>query len=117
MKTPNPIDSAKELSEYELNTLLPALIAGFSTKTIDNTIHADDIVKALTAKEYKITPRRLRKCVNYIRTNSLLPLMGNVNGFYCSNNTEEIQKQIASLNASASTYLKAADGLKKFITQ
>ena len=110
-------DITEELSDYELKTLVPALIAGFKTKTKDNPIKAPDIIKSMVAKDYSITQARLRKCVNYIRCNGLLPLIGTSKGYYCSNDTVEIEKQITSLHQRAYSINQAALGLKKFITK
>jgi hypothetical protein len=75
-----------ELNEDELY-LIPYLISGFEKRTVNNPIKAPDIVKAMNdhfkAKgliKSKFSDVRLRKCVNYIRVNSLIPLIATSKG-------------------------------------
>jgi len=63
----------------------------------------------------RFTPVRLRKYVNHIRLNGLLPVIATSEGYFVSYNREVIEKQIKSLNERASSIRKCADGLTKFI--
>ena len=65
--------------------------------------------------EFKLTQVRLRKMVNFIRCNAIVPLIGTSNGYYVSYNKEEVAKQIQSLNERASSIMNAANGLNKFV--
>ena len=100
-----------ELTDLE-KTLIPLLIAGFSNRTKDNPIKEPQIVSKM--KEYKLTSARLRKCINFIRANGLLPIIGTSKGYYVSYDSEEIKKQIASLNQRANSIIRCAQGLQKY---
>jgi hypothetical protein len=109
-----------ELNELEL-LLIPNLINGFKNKTKQNPIKAPDIVKAmnvfLSNKKIKLkfTEPKLRKCVNHIRKNGLIPLIATSNGYYVTNDKEEILAQIESLTQRANSMLAGASGLNKFL--
>jgi len=107
------IDKEKEI--------LPFLIKGFKTHTQTNPIKAPVIVnqmnKFLLANGYeiKLTEPRLRKMVNYIRVNSLLPLIATSDGYFITNEKEILLSQIKSLNERASSIKDCANGLLKFL--
>ena len=65
--------------------------------------------------EINITGVRLRKFVNFYRTNGILPIIATSEGYLITNNKEVIQSQIKSLEQRAASILKAASGLRKFI--
>ncbi len=110
-----------ELKAEELNILLPMLIAGFRTKTKDDPIKAPVIIEkmneALSSKghKFKLSEPRLRKLCNYIRSNGILPLIANSNGYFVSNDKKEIEDQITSMEERASAISNAANGLRKFL--
>lgn len=109
-----------ELSETEKMLLAP-LIAGLKRRTKSNPITADEIIPNMNRyliekkADFKLTGARLRKIVNYIRVNHLLPLMATSEGYYTAESVDEIKGQIKSLEERASAIQKAADGLKKFL--
>lgn len=109
-----------ELTHEELK-LIPLLICGFKTHKKNNPITAPAIV-ALVNKYcndkklgLKITEVRLRKCVNYIRANAMLPVMAASNGYYVSNDKKEIEKQIQSLLERAASIESCAKGLQNIL--
>jgi len=112
----------EELNEKETK-LLPMLITSFSRYTKENPIKADSIVVRLNEflernhYDIKVSDARLRKMTNYIRSNGLLPLIATSNGYHVSNDVEEIQNQIDSLQQRANAILRSAEGLKKFINE
>jgi hypothetical protein len=53
--------------------------------------------------------------VNYIRTNSIIPLIATSNGYFTSNCKETIQDQVKSLQERASSIMRCAEGMKKFL--
>lgn len=112
----------EELSEEEI-LLIPYLIKGFQTKTKENPIKAPQIVKSMNTYlnlnqiNLKFTEIKLRKCVNYIRANGLLPLIANSKGYYVSYDIEEIQNQIKSLQQRASSIMDASIGLINYINK
>jgi len=110
----------KELTEEE-KKLVPILIKGFNTKTKDNPIKAPEIVSAINSKRETLGLKsnfsevRLRKIVNFIRAEGILPLIATSNGYYCSKNKEEIKSQIESLTQRADAIMVSANGLKKYL--
>lgn len=104
----------EELTDKESN-LIPILVAGLKFYSKDNPIKEPDIVMRMNNKGYQITGARLRKLVNYIRTNSIAPIIATSKGYYFSTDKEEIEKQIRSLEERASGIYNAAAGLRKFI--
>jgi hypothetical protein len=111
----------KDLTESDLK-IIDTLINGFKTKTIDNPIKAQEIVKRFNEfaeitnqKDMKLTEVKLRKYVNYIRSNSLLPLIATSKGYYTSYDKDEILKQVISLKERASSIRGCAEGLKEYL--
>ena len=62
-----------------------------------------------------MTGARLRKIVNYIRTNALQPLMATSKGYFVSNDVNVIMDQIQSLNQRAKSIRDCAHGLELLI--
>ncbi len=109
----------KELTEDE-KKLVPVIIKGLSTKTKDNPIKGIDIVNAINLNKEKygvklFSEPRLRKIVNFIRTEGILPLIATSNGYYVTNDRAELQSQIDSLTQRAEAIMTSANGLKKFL--
>lgn len=83
----------------------------------NNPIKAPNLiqrVKQITNKE-KFAQARLRKIINFIRANGILPVIATSNGYYTSYETNEILKEIKSLNERADAIKFASDGLKIFL--
>lgn len=108
-------DVTYELTDNEIQ-ILPILIKGFKNYTEKNPIKEPDIVARFNERNnLKLSGVRLRKLVNYIRSNSLLPLIATNRGYYVSYNRDVIQSQIKSLTQRANSINNCADGLQKFI--
>jgi hypothetical protein len=58
---------------------------------------------------------RLRKMVNYIRTNGIIPLIATSHGYFTTDCKETISEQIKSLQERANSIERCAAGLKKFL--
>jgi hypothetical protein len=114
-------DITYELTKEEM-ALIPPLVKGFSTHTVDNPIKAPEIVAAmrrhLKSKGSRTTfsEARLRKCCNYIRGQGLLPLIATSKGYFVSRDRVVIESQIRSLVERADAIAHSAHGLNKFIT-
>ena len=110
----------REMTDEE-KKLVPILIKGFSTKTKDNPIKAPEIVQSINGKretlglKLNFSEVRLRKIVNFIRAEGILPLIATSNGYYCSKDKEEIKNQIESLTQRAEAIMSSANGLNKFL--
>ena len=109
-----------ELTSEEME-ILQLVIHGFRAYKKSNPIKAELIVKRMNVflenNGYKIrlTQPRLRKLVNYIRSNGLLPLIATSNGYFTSDCKLTIQQQIISLQERANSIENAVQGLKKFL--
>ena len=102
------------LNDYELE-LVPIMVASFKTKNINNPIKAADIISSMKANGYKMSGPRLRKICNYIRTNSLLPLIATSKGYYVSYDKQQILDQIQSLQERADAIKNCALGMRSFL--
>ncbi len=113
-------EHTSDLSETELE-MIPFLIEGFKTHDEKDPIKGPVIVKKLNLffankqSPFKMTEVKLRKCVNYIRSNSLLPLIATSSGYFCTGNKDIINSQIISLKQRAYQINMGAGGLEKFL--
>ena len=109
-----------ELTSEEME-ILQLVIYGFRAYKKTNPIKAELIVKRMNLylenNGYKIrlTQPRLRKLVNYIRSNGLLPLIANSHGYFTTDCKQTIQEQIKSLKERANSIKRCASGLEKFL--
>ena len=82
---------------------------------VDDTTY--ELNEYLKNNGYKIrlTQPRLRKLVNYIRSNSLLPLIATSQGYFTTDCKLTIQEQIKSLQERANSIDRCARGLNNFL--
>jgi len=100
-----------ELTGYEQDIIVPLVISGLRTK-LNKSMAASNkyICSQLNKKGYKISPPRLRKVINHIRVNGLIVnLLANSQGYYISNDHEEIDKYVESLRQRAREITKIAN--------
>lgn len=113
-------DITKELTNEEKLFLKP-LLNGFNSHGKDNPIKAPDIVEAMNKWAIKkgikanFSEVRLRKMVNAIRTNGVLPLIATDKGYYTTTERAELEKQILSLRERANSIMRCATGLQKIM--
>src|SRR4051812_18194234 len=95
------------LSEYELK-MVPLFVKGFKDKIgPEHAITNKQIVSSMKEKEYKINDSRVRKIINHIRINNIIPcLMATSKGYYISHDPEEINSFIESLKGRESAINK-----------
>jgi hypothetical protein len=89
-----------DLTNYERNTLLPIMCKCFSHHIgKENAVTNSVICEKMNNKGYeKVTEARVRKIINHIRTNNLVPrLMASGNGYYITNSPSELRDYISSL--------------------
>jgi len=109
-----------ELSEDELE-IIPLVKLFFELYNKENPIKSPAFVEMINRNllhngyTIQINEVRLRKFVNYIRKNSLLPLIATSKGYFVSYDPEVIKSQIRSLRERASSILDCANGLQGFI--
>lgn len=102
-----------ELTEEELG-MVDTMVSGFNRYTKENPIKAPEIIRSMKSKGYKITEPRLRKIVNHIRVNGIIPLIATSNGYFVTYDKEEIKKQVKSLKQRARSINEAARGMEKW---
>lgn len=96
--------------------LLPIIIAGLKTKVgKEMAIHGATICQKVSEKFGKLTEPRLRKIVNHIRTNGMLPVIATSKGYYISHDRDEINAQIQSLEQRRESINQAIQGLARWI--
>ena len=96
--------------------LLPIIIAGLKTKVgKEMAIHGATICEKVSEKFGKLTEPRLRKIVNHIRTNGMLPVIATSKGYYISHDRDEIHAQIQSLEQRREAINQAIQGLARWI--
>jgi len=109
-----------ELTSEEME-ILPIVVHGFRNYKKDNPIKSDLIVSRLNEylqkheSKIRMNGPRLRKIVNYIRTNGIIPLIATSNGYFTSDCKETIKEQIKSLQERANSIQRCANGLNKFL--
>lgn len=113
-------DITCELTPDE-NRLIGVIILGLKRKSKANPIKGAEIVAAINGQKEKygikqFSEPRLRKIVNFIRSEGILPIMGTSNGYYVSYDPDELNGQIESLTQRADAIMSSANGLKKWIT-
>ena len=94
------------------------LIPAFKKRNSNNPILASEICRLVNEKmnlDFKLSEVRLRRIINYYRINSILPVLSNKNGYYCSNDVTEIRDCIDSLTQRATAILDTTFGLEKWI--
>lgn len=87
------------LYDYELRVLLPVILAGLKDKQGKrNAVTNTYIIGRLKAQNYKIDAARLRKVINHIRTNDLIPgLIATSEGYYLATSEQELMDYEDSL--------------------
>ena len=109
------------LTDDEL-VMLDLFVALVKYRTKETAIKSVEIVRKINAiiqplaLKTQFNGARLRKISNHLRRNSLLPLCGTKIGYYCTDDADEIAREIQSLRDRANAINAAADGLLYFIT-
>ena len=108
-----------ELTQEEIQ-LAHDLIKHFGRKTKDNPVKARDIVEGVknTYKlSFKFDEARLRKIVNYYRVNYIIPILSSKNGYYVSEDPEDIKAMTKSLSQRASSIIDCVIGLDRWMIE
>lgn len=87
------------LNDYELRVLLPVILAGLKDKQGKrNAVTNGYIIGRLKQQGYRIEAARLRKVINHIRTNDLIPgLIATSEGYFLAENEQELMDYEDSL--------------------
>lgn len=108
-----------ELTTYERDMLVPIIIEGLKKRIgAKNAIRSIDISRLLESNGYQpISGPRVRKCVNYIRTNGLVPhLIANCRGYFVATSVEEVERYADSLQQRANSILSVKKALTEQLT-
>ena len=87
------------LNDYELRVLLPVILAGLKDKQGKrNAVTNGYIIGRLKQQGYRIDAARLRKVINHIRTNDLIPgLIATSEGYFLAEHEQELMDYEDSL--------------------
>ena len=87
------------LNDYELRVLLPVILAGLKDKQGKrHAVTNGYIIGRLKQQGYRIDAPRLRKVINHIRTNDLIPgLIATSEGYFLAEDEQELMDYEDSL--------------------
>lgn len=94
----------ERLTDYELNMVVPALVNGLKRRVgAKYAVRNKEMCQGLMAHGFdKISEARIRKCINYIRIQGLVPhLIANSHGYYVATTVEEVEAYCESLKGRA----------------
>lgn len=97
-------DYTATLTTYERDMLVPLLAAYLKTRVgAKYAVRNKEMCRMFTEKGYQgLTEARVRKCINYIRINGLVPhLIANSRGYFCATSIEQVETYIESLDQRA----------------
>ena len=97
-------DYTATLTTYERDMLVPLLAAYLKTRVgAKYAVRNKEMCRMFTEKGYQgLTEARVRKCINYIRINGLVPhLIANSHGYFCATSIEQVENYIESLDQRA----------------
>lgn len=108
-------NETKPLSEYERDTLTPIIVRGLSMKIgKERAIKNSEICAKMRMAGYRIDNARLRKVINHIRVNALLPgVIATSDGYYIATTKTEMADYIASLESRESAIHEVSVALRK----
>ena len=86
------------LNDYELRVLLPVILAGLKNKQGKRNAVTNNYIIGHLRQSYKVDAPRLRKIINHIRTNDMLPgLIATSEGYYLATSEQELMDYEDSL--------------------
>lgn len=108
-------EQTQPLNDYERDTLLPLITLGLKTKVGQGkAITGSCIVDAMKRAGYTLDAPRLRKIVNHIRNNDLLPgLVSTSKGYFVASTGKEIDECIISLTGCVEAIQGVINALKR----
>jgi hypothetical protein len=120
MKTDKRKAQLKALTKEEQDIFLPKLIKLLLRTNKNKTLMATDIVKIINEQKGNwgdnlpaFQQSRLRKLINHIRINELLPIISGYTGYYVSYKKIDILEFVVSQEQRAESIIAAAEGMKK----
>lgn len=107
------------LTTYERDMLVPILTEGLKKRVgTKNAVRNREICRRLIEAGYQnVSEPRVRKCINYIRMNGMVPhLVANCKGYYVATSIEEVERYIGSLDERAKSIWAIRAALKDQLT-
>jgi len=91
-------NETQPLTDYEKNVLLPLLIRGLETKKGQANAVTNKHIVSVLKDNYKLSEARVRKIINHIRTNDLIPgLIATSEGYFIAETETELLEYEESL--------------------
>lgn len=112
----------RDLSPDE-KKLIPIIVKSMEKYTKKNQVKTKTIIDGINANRQKLkiikkmNGARLRKLINFIRSNGIQPIIGTSQGYFVSYEQTDIQDEIESMEQRSNSILKAANGMKVFFKQ
>lgn len=103
--------------EYDLAVRLAPFL---EKRTKDNPILAKQIIDGVNEKwnpKPKLTDARLRKIINYYRTESILPVISTSKGYFVSYDEKDIEDMMQSLCQRGNSIIQCSFGLGKILNK
>ncbi len=110
---------SKPLSRDEIIYVIPLLKEIF--KNLQSPIFAPELKLRLQQRcdeekiSYRVAESRMRQMINFLRSNTILPIIGDRNGYYLAKDNVQIMAQATSLKERAASINAAASGMAKFV--
>lgn len=104
------------LSTYERDMIVPLLVNYLKTRVgAKYAVRNKDMCRMFTERGYQgLTEARVRKCINYIRINGLVPhLIANSHGYFCATSIEQVETYIESLDQRATAIWAMRSALQR----
>ncbi|RYD54886.1 MAG: hypothetical protein EOP56_18125 [Sphingobacteriales bacterium] len=106
------------LTEAE-KKLLPLFIKGFYNRWgRENQVTNKQIQKGFAEKGYKVPDSRVRKIINFIRSECIIPdLMADNGGYYRTKDAAKLRTYIESMRQRAYSFLSVADKMENHLNK
>lgn len=106
-------DQTAPLNDYEKNILMPAMIRGLQRRIgKSNAITNAEMCRKLKANYKEVNGARIRKIINHIRLyDKVSCLVSSSKGYYVTNNVDDINRYIESLEKRAKAIFSVAHAL------
>jgi 5-formaminoimidazole-4-carboxamide-1-beta-D-ribofuranosyl 5'-monophosphate synthetase len=112
-------DLTHALTEYELNTVVPAVVRGLQKRNGKaSRITNREMVEKMKEHGYEVSEPRLRKVINHIRNNGLVPcLVASEKGYYVATDPEDLKRYISSLMGREKAIKQVRESMQKDLTR
>lgn len=105
--------ASDRLNDFERGVLLP-LVVGFLRDARGRKLTSYMIAEAIRKRGHACDSMRVRKIVNHIRCNAIIPcLAASGNGYFVASNADEITETINSLEGRVDAIQEVIEALKQ----